>query len=96
MKARISQGNSLYTHSFTKFAAGGFRIKVEAGRALEKHELLTIGNTILSNQSLVRQMIYMGWDTLEIYNANIVGGYQWELMKFSGMGGFLGNNTTFL
>ena len=96
MKARISQGNSYYTHSFTKFAAGGFRIKVETGRALEKNELLTIGKAILDNQSLVRQMIYMGWDTLEIYNANIDGGYQWELMKYSGMGGFLGTNPTVL
>ena len=91
MKARITKGNVSFTHSFTKFAAGGFRIKVEAGRPLAKEELLVIGNTILDNQVLVRQMIYMGWDTLEVYNSDIVGGYQWQLMKYSGMGGVLGN-----
>ncbi len=79
LKASISYGNSEYRHAFSKFMAGGFRIKVEGGRNLGREEVLSIGKSLIANSTIVRTMISLGWDTLEIHPSNSSSGLQWRL-----------------
>lgn len=86
IQARTTIGNSNYTHAFSKWAAGGFRMKVEAGEPLYEHHLVIIADIILGDQEIVRQMITLGWDTLEIHAAYSKHGLQWKLWDYGGMG----------
>ena len=56
-----------------------FRIKIFTGRLLTKDEMIFIGNTILSNEQLVRRLVVLGWDTLEIHGENATYGCKWKL-----------------
>jgi hypothetical protein len=81
LKASISYGNSNYRHAFSKFMAGGFRIKAEGGRPLGREEVMSIGNSIIGNPIIVRTMITLGWDTLEVHPSNSSSGLQWRLQN---------------
>ncbi len=79
LKASISYGNTNYRHAFSKFMAGGFRIKAEGGRNLGRDEVMSIGKALKDNPTIVRTMISLGWDTLEIHPSNSITGLQWRL-----------------
>ena len=89
LEARVSSGDSAYRHEYSKFMSGGFRIKVMSGNQLSKSEMVEIGQVILSNDRLIRQLIALGWDTLEIHGSTGSHGLKWELRKFSKVGGVL-------
>ena len=59
-----------------------FRIKAMSGRALSRDEMITIGNVILSNSVLIRQLVALGWDTLEVHDDTGFKGLKWPLRKF--------------
>ena len=88
LEANISRGDSSYKHAFSKFYSG-FRIKALSGRALTKEELLEIGRAILGNQELVRHLIALGWDTLEIHDSKGFYGLKWALKDFASIGLYL-------
>ena len=81
LKASISRGCSDYRHSFSRWMASGFRICVLSGAQLSKQDIVFIGQAILSNEQLVRQLVILGWDTLEIHCD--VGNYgcRWALKE---------------
>jgi hypothetical protein len=79
LKASISYGNSDYRHAFSRFMAGGFRIKAEGGRFLSRDEVMSIGKSLIGNPMIVRTMISLGWDTLEVHPSNSSSGLQWRL-----------------
>lgn len=89
LEAKITIGESAYTHAFSKFLAGGFRIKALSGRALSKSELIEVGRVVLNNDELVRKLISLGWDTLEVHDNAGYNGCKWKLMDFSNLGGIL-------
>lgn len=89
LEAKISVGNSRFRHDFSKFLSGGFRVKAMAGRELNRNEMIEIGDVILSNEVLVRQLISLGWDTLEVHASTGNLGLMWELKKFANIGGLL-------
>lgn len=89
LEAKITSGHSEYRHEFSKFMGGGFRIKVLSGKSLTREEMKEIGNIILSNDTLVRRLISMGWDTLEVHDAVGSYGLRWQLKKYSNIGGML-------
>jgi hypothetical protein len=60
----------------------GFRIKVKSGRPLAKEELVAIGRIILYNNQLVRRIVVLGWDTLEVYDSASRKGVQWAFKEF--------------
>jgi len=91
LEARITQGDSNYKHAFSKFMGGGLRIKAMAGRPMEKSELIEIGKTILDQEELVRKLISLGWDTLEIHSNKGHQGVKWPLKQYAHMGGYLNN-----
>jgi len=87
LEAKITIGSSNYRHAFSKWMAGGFRIKALSGRALNKQELLTIGDIVLRNDELVRKLVALGFDTLEIHDDTGVIGLKWELIRYTKIGG---------
>ena len=44
--------------------------------------MITIGNVILSNSVLIRQLVALGWDTLEVHDDTGFKGLKWPLRKF--------------
>lgn len=79
LEASVSKGDASYRHSFTRWMASGFRIKIFAGRLLTRDEIVYIGDSILSDEKLVRRLIVLGWDTLEIYCEKSTNGLKWNL-----------------
>ena len=89
LEAKITIGDSSYKHAFSKFLGGGLRIKAITGRAFTRSELIELSNIILDNGELVRRLISLGWDTLEVHDSEGVYGLKWPLSKFAKIGGIL-------
>lgn len=89
LKASISRGCSDYRHEFSSWLNTGFRIKALAGRALSKNEMVAIGQVVLTNTDLVRRLISLGFDTLEIHDDTGTYGCRYRLMEYAKMGGLL-------
>jgi hypothetical protein len=66
LKSEISRGNRNYKHSMSNFFYSGFRIKTLSGRAMSYSEVEAIGLAIHTNQELMRKLVTLGLDTLEI------------------------------
>lgn len=82
LNASISRGDSNYKHSFSDWLNSGFRIKALSGRSLTKEEMKVIGETILSNGVLVRRLVVLGFDTLEVHDDTGYYGLKWQLKGF--------------
>ena len=89
LEARITRGSSEFRHSFSKFMAGGFRIKALSGYSLSRSELIDIGKIVLSDETLVRKLIALGWDTLEVHDVLGYQGCKWALKNYANIGGYL-------
>ena len=89
LKASISKGNSAYRHQFSAWLNTGFRIQALSGRALTKDEMVVIGMVVLHDTTLVRRLIALGWDTLEIHDDTGYYGCRWKLIDYANMGGIL-------
>lgn len=66
LKAESSRGNSNYRHQFSSFFYHGFRIRMLAGTPLDYYEVMDIGNMLIANTVLMRNLVTLGYDTLEI------------------------------
>jgi hypothetical protein len=82
LKARVSKGESSYKHQFSDWLNTGFRIQAFTGRVLTKNELMYIGKVILNDDILVRRLIVLGWDTLEIHGDAGIYGCRWQLKDY--------------
>ena len=89
LEARTTIGSSEFRHEFSKFMGGGFRIKALSGKPLQKSELIEIGKVVIDNVELVRKLVALGWDTLEVHDDTGFQGCKWELKKFAQIGGYL-------
>lgn len=89
LKASVSRGYGAYRHQFSAWINTGFRIQALSGRALSKDEMLFIGKVILDDTALVRKLVSLGWDTLEIHDDCGVYGCRWRLMDYAKIGGLL-------
>ena len=83
LTASVSKGTPEYRHAFSKWFSSGFRIKAFTGRQLTKDEIMYIGNIIISNESLVRRLIVLGWDTLEVCGTTGNYGCKWKLIEYT-------------
>jgi hypothetical protein len=92
LEARITRGESEYRHEFSKFMGGGFRIKALTGHPLSRAEQMEIGKVVIDNEVLVRRLISMGWDTLEVHDSQGNYGLKWALKKYANIGGLLASN----
>lgn len=89
LKASMSRGNKEYRHQFSAWFNTGFRIQALSGRALSKDEMIFIGQTVLHDEILVRRLIALGWDTLEIHDDTGVYGCRWKLIDYANLGGLI-------
>lgn len=89
LKASISRGCAEYKHEFSAWMNTGFRIQALTGRVLSKDEIMFIGTVILSNETLVRRLVVLGWDTLEIHGDQGHYGCRWRLADYAHIGRFL-------
>ena len=89
LESKITRGESSYRHAFSKFMAGGYRIKALSGRPLSKSELIEVGRVVLDNDMLVRKLISLGWDTLEVHDDKGFNGVKWALKDYANIGGHL-------
>ena len=79
LKASISKGESIFKHQFSNWLNTGYRIQAFTGRVLSREELIHIGKVILDDSVLVRRLIVLGWDTLEIHGDTGSYGCRWQL-----------------
>jgi len=82
LKANISKGERSYKHQFSNWLNTGFRIQAFSGRQLAKDEIKQIGEVILNDSVLVRRLIVLGWDTLEIHGDKGTYGLRWQLKDY--------------
>lgn len=83
MEAKTTVGTLEYRHEFSKWMAGGFRVKVLSGKAMSRDELIEIGKFIIGDDVLVRKLVANGWDTLEVHAAAGSLGLKWQLKKYT-------------
>jgi hypothetical protein len=80
LKAKIVLGNRKNKHSFSDFFSG-FRIKAATGGVLSEEKCKIIGMIIMSDQRLIRQLMRLGFDTLEIFSEDSHTGFQTGLQN---------------
>lgn len=83
LKASSSKGLSKNKHAFSSFFNTGFRLQALSGRALTKAEMEAIGQIVLSDITLVRKLVALGWDTLEVHDDSGRYGCRWCLMDYA-------------
>ena len=83
LKSSISRGCKNYRHQFSSWFYTGFRIQALTGRALTREETEAIGKVILSDTNLVRRLVSLGWDTLEVHSDNGRYGLRWKLIEYT-------------
>lgn len=82
LKASISKGERSYRHQFSNWLSTGFRIQAFTGRVLSKDELTHIGKVILNDDVLIRRLVVLGWDTMEIHGDAGTYGCRWQLKDY--------------
>jgi len=82
LKARISKGERAYKHQFSDWLNTGFRIQAFSGEPLAKNEIMHIGQVVLDDDMLVRRLVVLGWDTLEIHGDKGHYGCRWQLKDY--------------
>ena len=92
LKASITKGVREYRHVFSNWMYTGFRIQALVGRALSKHEMMQIGQVVLAESLLVRRLVALGWDTLEVCDDIGVYGCRWKLIDHAHIGLMLNQN----
>ena len=82
LKTKISKGERAYKHQFSNWLNTGYRIQAFTGRQLSKDGLMHIGKVILNDETLVRKLVVLGWDTLEIHGDEGTYGCRWQLKDY--------------
>ena len=83
LKCGLSRGNKAYKHSTSAWLQSGIRIVVMTSDLLSDEELNRIGLSVLVDSKIVRMLITLGWDTLEVVCDKGEVGIQWKLTNFS-------------
>jgi hypothetical protein len=89
LQAKVTSGDARYRHDFSKWLGGGFRIKALSGEPMSKPELVEIARVVLDNEPLVRKLISLGWDTLEVHAHGGILGVKFPLKQYANIGGYL-------
>ena len=82
LKAGITQGERSYKHQFSDWLCSGLRIKALNGNNLTHDELMSIGETIISDTAFVRKLIVLGFDTLYVQGRESRFGLRWQLRDY--------------
>lgn len=79
VKAHTSIGNSLFKHTMSKMRSG-FRIEVLNTEVLPESEAHEMAMVLLDNGPFIRQLMTIGYDTLEIKSGFFM--YNWQMSKY--------------
>ena len=82
LSASFSKGDRSYKHQHSHWRYSGFRIVAFSGQQLSRPELKDVGLTVLQNPELSRQLVVLGFDTLEVQPNVGTFGLKWELRDF--------------
>ena len=91
-KARSCSGNldSRYRHEMSApIIASRFAIEVIAGEDVPQEDIILIGQIILYNESVVRWLWALHWDTLIVKDVRSGKTGQWAIKDFVYLGGLL-------
>lgn len=91
IECKTTRGDKNYKHQFSSYLNTGFRVKALSGKPLNTEDLKNIGRIILDNQSLVRRLVMLGWDTLEVHGDVDNYGLKWKLIDHANIGQFIGS-----
>lgn len=83
LEVRITIGSLEFRDASSKVIGGGIRIKALSGQPLQKTELNEIGKVVLDNKELVRKLVALGWDTLEVHDVKGLQGCEWALKNYT-------------
>lgn len=92
LEADSGYGNGDYSYRHELSAprmASGFIIQAKAGAEIPVDDIIQIGKIILSNQTLVRRMFVLHWDTLIIKDTRTGKFVDWRIKDFLHFGGLL-------
>jgi hypothetical protein len=90
LKAHTSNGKRLYKHSMSRLRSG-FRISVMGIDVLKKPDATEMAMVILENGAFTRQLMAIGYDSLEIESGYTF--YDWQMSKYQDLQKFaLSNN----
>lgn len=81
IKASISKGEPSFRHQFSNWRNTGLRIQAFKGSELGKSDLIQIGDAILDDQVLIRRLIVLGFDTLEVHGDVGQFGCRWQIKE---------------
>lgn len=81
LEAKTTIGCAEFKHSFSKFMAGGFSVGASSSVSLKKEEVQAVGLELIKDETFVRKLISLGWDTLEVHDSNLVHCFKWQLDK---------------
>jgi hypothetical protein len=80
LKAKTTFGDSGYHHSMSSMFSG-FKIMIRNKEYISKEEVKVIGKVVLNNKILLRQLMSLGYDTLEVYGGDDYY-HQWNMSAF--------------
>lgn len=86
--AKTTRGDSNFKHSMSHTFFSGFRLTIKNDEGLTNSEVENISKVILTNKTLLRQLMALGFDTLEIYGTNCGIYKQWDISKYSDLKGY--------
>ena len=82
LKCSISKGYKPYKHTYSAFFFTGIRVVAYTNSSLPEHDLNMLGHTILADKRIVRLLVSLGWDTLEVHSDKGETGLRWKLIDF--------------
>lgn len=83
VKCNVSKGYKPYKHSNSAFYFSGIRFTAQSNEIITEEELNILGLSILGDSRIVRLLITLGWDTLEVVSVKNDEGLRWCLTKFA-------------
>ena len=75
LRAKVTWGDSKNKHNFSDIRSG-FRIKAATSGNLEREQCILIGMIIMSDQVLLRKLMRVGFDTLEVFSDTSSDGFE--------------------
>lgn len=82
LEASVSRGEPMYRHQYSRLMRSGFRIKAFSGAQLTRQDIIALGKVILDDPVLVRRLVVLGFDTLEVHCDVGQYGCKWQLKDF--------------
>ena len=85
-KVSISQGDPLFQHEMSSiWLRSGFKITVENDSNLRDSEIAVLAQYVTGNESFVRQLMAMGFDTLVVKGKSSSAITTFELSKYANL-----------